>query len=330
MTAESKWLLRRAGAGARAAAIGALPPARTRRHYPSQDIRLICAFPRRQRRRRAGALLRREAAADRQPHRDRREQGRRRRQHRDRICRARQARRLHHLRPRRRPRSRPTMHLFKKPPVDAGKTIQVAATINRQPFMLVVDAKSPYKTVADLTAAMKKKGDKASYATAAPTGTHHGRDLQERDRHQGGRGELQDRAGFAQRDARAARSTTACTIRCSRSRSSARGGCASSRSAPASGSRRSPDMPTMTEARRSDGSHRLVGGHGAGRHAEAGRRPDQQVVRADRVDGRDQEVPQQLRRRSVHQHARAGAGAVPEATSRTGATTSGSRRSSRR
>jgi tripartite-type tricarboxylate transporter receptor subunit TctC len=62
------------------------------------------------------------------------------------------------------------MSLFSKPPVDVGKTIQIAATINRQPFMLLVDAKSPYKTVADLTAAMKKKGEAASYATAAPTG----------------------------------------------------------------------------------------------------------------------------------------------------------------
>ena len=61
-------------------------------------------------------------------------------------------------------------HLFKKPPVDAASDIQIAATINRQPFMLVVDAKSPYKTVAELTAAMKQKGDKATYATAAPTG----------------------------------------------------------------------------------------------------------------------------------------------------------------
>jgi len=61
-------------------------------------------------------------------------------------------------------------HLFKKPPVDAGKAIRVVATINRQPWMLVVDAKSPYKTVADLTAAMQQKGDKATYATAAPTG----------------------------------------------------------------------------------------------------------------------------------------------------------------
>jgi tripartite-type tricarboxylate transporter receptor subunit TctC len=62
-------------------------------------------------------------------------------------------------------------HLFKKPPVEAAKTIQIAASINRQPFMLVVDAKSPYKSVAELTAAMKQKGDKATYATAAPTGT---------------------------------------------------------------------------------------------------------------------------------------------------------------
>ena len=61
--------------------------------------------------------------------------------------------------------------MFKKPPVDVAKSIQIAATINRQPFMLVVDAKSPYKTVADLTAAMKAKGDKASYASAAPPGT---------------------------------------------------------------------------------------------------------------------------------------------------------------
>ena len=63
------------------------------------------------------------------------------------------------------------MHLFKKPPVDAGKAIQIAATINRQPFMLVVSAKSPYKSVAELTAAMKQKGAKASYATTASNGT---------------------------------------------------------------------------------------------------------------------------------------------------------------
>jgi tripartite-type tricarboxylate transporter receptor subunit TctC len=61
--------------------------------------------------------------------------------------------------------------MVKKPAfADVGKAFQVAATINRQPFMMVVDAKSPYKSVADVTAAMKKKGDKATYASAAPTG----------------------------------------------------------------------------------------------------------------------------------------------------------------
>ncbi len=64
-----------------------------------------------------------------------------------------------------------SMHLFKKPPVDVTKALQIAATINQQPFMMVVDAKSPYKSVADVTAAMKQKGAKASYATSAPNGT---------------------------------------------------------------------------------------------------------------------------------------------------------------
>jgi tripartite-type tricarboxylate transporter receptor subunit TctC len=61
--------------------------------------------------------------------------------------------------------------LFRKPPVDVAKALRIVATINRQPFMLVVDAKkSPHKTVAELTAAMKLKGDKATYGTAAPNG----------------------------------------------------------------------------------------------------------------------------------------------------------------
>jgi len=63
------------------------------------------------------------------------------------------------------------MSTFKRPPTDAANTIQVAATINRQPFMLLVSPDKPWKTVADVTAAMKAKGEKASYATAAPFGT---------------------------------------------------------------------------------------------------------------------------------------------------------------
>jgi tripartite-type tricarboxylate transporter receptor subunit TctC len=63
------------------------------------------------------------------------------------------------------------MSTFKRPPTDAAKTIQVAATINRQPFMLLVEPNKPWKTVADVTKAMLEKGEKASYATAAPFGT---------------------------------------------------------------------------------------------------------------------------------------------------------------
>ena len=62
------------------------------------------------------------------------------------------------------------MHLYKNPPVQVIKAFQIAATLNRQAFMLVVDQNSPYKTVQELTAAMQKKGEAASYATAATSG----------------------------------------------------------------------------------------------------------------------------------------------------------------
>ena len=58
------------------------------------------------------------------------------------------------------------MALRKNPPIDVAKTLQVVATINRQAFMFVVDAKTPYRTLDDLTKAMLAKGDKASYATS--------------------------------------------------------------------------------------------------------------------------------------------------------------------
>ena len=63
-----------------------------------------------------------------------------------------------------------TMALFKNPPVDVGKSITVAGTTSNLGFMLVVDAKSPYKNVAELTEAVKKKGANASYAVAANPG----------------------------------------------------------------------------------------------------------------------------------------------------------------
>jgi tripartite-type tricarboxylate transporter receptor subunit TctC len=60
--------------------------------------------------------------------------------------------------------------LYKKPPIDPYKAVEVVGTINRQPFMIVVDPKSPYKTIAQLTEAMLKKGEKATYAVSATTG----------------------------------------------------------------------------------------------------------------------------------------------------------------
>jgi tripartite-type tricarboxylate transporter receptor subunit TctC len=62
------------------------------------------------------------------------------------------------------------MHLFKNPPIDAGKELQVVATINKQPFMVMVPANSPYKSLSELTEAMKQKGEKANYAQSNTTG----------------------------------------------------------------------------------------------------------------------------------------------------------------
>jgi tripartite-type tricarboxylate transporter receptor subunit TctC len=61
-------------------------------------------------------------------------------------------------------------HLLKNPPFDPATAIQVAATINKQAFMVVVDAKKPWKNLADLTAAMKQKGDNATYGASANIG----------------------------------------------------------------------------------------------------------------------------------------------------------------
>ena len=61
-------------------------------------------------------------------------------------------------------------HLIKNNTVDARSQVQIAATINRQAFMLVVDAKRPWKFVAELTAHLKERGEKASYGTAANSG----------------------------------------------------------------------------------------------------------------------------------------------------------------
>jgi len=63
-----------------------------------------------------------------------------------------------------------SMALVKNPPFDVGKSIQVIGTINRQPTMMVVSPNKPWKSVAEVTAYAKEKGDKASYATTNPVG----------------------------------------------------------------------------------------------------------------------------------------------------------------
>lgn len=62
------------------------------------------------------------------------------------------------------------MHLYKDPGVDVAKTIDVLATVSKLAFTVAVRADAPYKTLQELLAAVKAKGDKASYATTAPTG----------------------------------------------------------------------------------------------------------------------------------------------------------------
>jgi tripartite-type tricarboxylate transporter receptor subunit TctC len=57
---------------------------------------------------------------------------------------------------------------FKKLPYDPIKDFTPVATLQRSYFILMVREAAPWKTVADLTEAMKIKGDKASYGYGAP------------------------------------------------------------------------------------------------------------------------------------------------------------------
>lgn len=56
------------------------------------------------------------------------------------------------------------MHMFKNPPFDVVKDLQVAATINKQPHMIAVPVSSPIKSMKELTDFLKKEGSNASYA----------------------------------------------------------------------------------------------------------------------------------------------------------------------
>ncbi len=58
-------------------------------------------------------------------------------------------------------------HLFKKLPFDPIKDFEQITTLSRSTFMLCVAGNSPFKTVPDLVAYLREKGDAASYATIA-------------------------------------------------------------------------------------------------------------------------------------------------------------------
>lgn len=61
-------------------------------------------------------------------------------------------------------------HMFKKLNYDPINDFEHISTFAKLSFMLVVAASSPFKTVADLTAHLKKEGDKANYGSIANTG----------------------------------------------------------------------------------------------------------------------------------------------------------------
>src|SRR5262245_64985967 len=60
--------------------------------------------------------------------------------------------------------------LYKTVPFDPVKDFDQVATLIRVPWLLIVATDSPFKTVADLTAHLKEKGDKASYGSVANSG----------------------------------------------------------------------------------------------------------------------------------------------------------------
>ncbi|MCX7314662.1 MAG: tripartite tricarboxylate transporter substrate binding protein [Hyphomicrobiales bacterium] len=60
------------------------------------------------------------------------------------------------------------LYNFKKLPYDPVKDFTPVATLHRSYFILMVRTEAPWKNVAELTDAMKIKGDKASYGYGAP------------------------------------------------------------------------------------------------------------------------------------------------------------------
>jgi tripartite-type tricarboxylate transporter receptor subunit TctC len=61
-------------------------------------------------------------------------------------------------------------HLYKEQRVNVLESLRMVGSITRFGFMIGVDPKSPYKTLQDLTAALKQKGESANYGTSNTSG----------------------------------------------------------------------------------------------------------------------------------------------------------------
>ncbi len=61
-------------------------------------------------------------------------------------------------------------HIYKERRVNVLDAFRIAATITQFGFLIAVDPKSPHKTLQDLTAHLKQKGDKANYGVSATSG----------------------------------------------------------------------------------------------------------------------------------------------------------------
>jgi tripartite-type tricarboxylate transporter receptor subunit TctC len=62
-------------------------------------------------------------------------------------------------------------YIFKNPPVDPSRDFDYVGSLLKQGWYLSVDAKSPIKSISELTALLKAKGAAASYATSTNIGT---------------------------------------------------------------------------------------------------------------------------------------------------------------
>src|SRR5262245_49819124 len=61
-----------------------------------------------------------------------------------------------------------SLAVYKSYTIDPEKQIQIAATLSRQPYMIAVPSGRSYKTLAELTAVLKQKGDKGTYGSSNP------------------------------------------------------------------------------------------------------------------------------------------------------------------